>query len=57
MVFEIYPGDIFSWTSLFSLLNANSMYDCTAVHVCIELMINIWVVACFGNINLMLFEH
>lgn len=49
---EIHPADTFSCScsSFFSLLNVNPVCHYTAIHLYIELMLNILVVAGFGSI-------
>lgn len=47
---EIHPADTFSCSSFFSLLNVNPVCHYIAIHLYIELMLNILVVAGFGSI-------
>lgn len=44
------PVDTFRYSSLFSLLNANSMCNYTAICWNVVLMMGVWVISCLGDL-------
>lgn len=44
------PVDTFHYSSLFSLLNANSMCNYTAICWNVVLMMGVWVISCLGDL-------